>query len=111
MQNGYSSEEESARVMSDRSVFESKNEEDNFQPTKKRRTKLSPPKGKQRSKLKHYRWKSMISGISKRYVLKIPMTHWAVSTYNGLCHTQNQRSVVLKPKTESMNTSMKAIAG
>ena len=110
MRNGYSSEEESARVMSDRSVFESK-KEGNFQPTKERRTKLSPPKGKQRSKLKHYRWKSMISSISKRYVLKIPMTHWAVSTYNGLCHTQNQRSVVLKPKTESMNTSMKAIAG
>ena len=93
------------------SVFESKKEEDNFQPTKKRRTKLSPPKGKQRSKLKHHRWKSVISSISKRYVLKIPTTHWAVLTYKGLCHTRNQRSAVLKPKTESMNTPMKAIAG
>ena len=38
--------------MSDRSVFESEKEEDDFQPTKKHRTKLSAPKGKLRSKLK-----------------------------------------------------------
>ena len=37
---------------------ESENEkEDDFQPTKKRRTKPSAPKGKQRSKLKCYLWK------------------------------------------------------
>ena len=64
--------------MSDRSIFESEKEEDDFQPTKKHRTKPSAPKGKQCSKLKRCCWKS----ISKRYVTKIPMTPWAVSTYN-----------------------------
>ena len=91
--------------MSDRSVFESEREEDDFQPTKKRRTKLSLSKGKQCSKLKHCCWKNIL----KRYVLKILMTQWAVSTYNGLCRARNQRSAVLKPKTESMNTSVKAL--
>ena len=57
--------------MSDWSVFESEKEKaEDFDPTKKRRTKPSVPKGKQRSKLKRYRWKS----ISKGYVPKIPMT-------------------------------------
>ena len=37
---------------------ESENEkEDDFQPTKKRHPKPSAPKGKQRSKLKRYRWR------------------------------------------------------
>ena len=53
--------------MSDQSVFESEKEKDGFQPTKKCRTKPSAPKGKQRSKLKCCRWKS----ISKGYVPKI----------------------------------------
>ena len=91
--------------MSDRSVFESEREEDDFQPTKKCRTKLSLSKGKQSSKLKHCCWKNIL----KRYVLKIPTTQWAVSMYNGLCWARNQRSAVLKPKTESMNTSVKAL--
>ena len=68
--------------MSDRSVFESEKEKaEDFQPTKKHRTKPSAPKGKQRRQLKRYHWKS----ISKGYAPKIP-TQWAVSTYNGLCH-------------------------
>ena len=63
--------------------FESEKEKENdFQPTKKRRTKPSAPEGKQRSKLKRYRWKSILKG----YVPKIPTTQWAVLTYNGLCH-------------------------
>ena len=68
--------------MSDWSVFESEKEKvKDFHPTKKRPTKPSAPKGKQRSKLKCYRWKSILKG----YVPKIPMTQWAVLTYNGLC--------------------------
>ena len=91
--------------MSDWSVFESKKEKvKDFQPTKKRPTKPSAPKGKQYSKLKHYCWKSILKG----YVPKIPTTQWAVSTYNGLCHTRNQRSTVLKAKTESMDTSIRS---
>ena len=87
--------------MIDRSVFDSEKEKaEDFQPTKKRPTKPSAPKGKQHRPLKRYCWKS----ISKRYAPKIP-TRWAVSTYNGLCCTQNQRSAVLKAKTESMDTS------
>ena len=46
--------------MSDRSVFDSeKGKTEDLQPTKKWRTKLSAPKGKQRSKLKGCRWRSM----------------------------------------------------
>ena len=90
--------------MSDRSVFESEKEKaEDFQPTKKHWTKPSAPKGKQRRQLKRYRWKS----ISKGYAPKIP-TQWAVSTYNGLCRARNQRSTVLKAKTESMDTSIKS---
>ena len=71
--------------MSDQSFFESEKEkEDDFQPTKKRRTKPSAPKGKQRGKLKCCRWKS----ISKGYVPKI-LTQWAVSTYNGLSRVKS----------------------
>ena len=71
--------------MSDRSVFDSEKEKaEDFQPTKKRCTKPSAPKGKQRSKVKHYRWKS----ISKGYVPKISKTQWAVSMYNGLCRAK-----------------------
>ena len=57
----------------------------------------SAPKGKQRSKLKRYRWKS---------ISKIPTTQWAVSTYNGLCRARSQRSAILK--AVSMNTPMKS---
>ena len=90
--------------MSDRSVFESEKEKaEDFQPTKKRWTKPSAPKGKQRRQLKRYCWKS----ISKRYAPKIP-TQWAVSMYNGLCRARNQLSAVLKAKTESMDTSIKS---
>ena len=42
--------------MNYRSIFESEKEEDDFQPAKKHHTKLSAPKGKQRSKLKCCRW-------------------------------------------------------
>ena len=91
--------------MSDRSLFESEKEKvEDFQPTKKHQTKLSAPKEKQRRQLKCYRWKS----ISKGYAPKILTTQWAVSTYNGLCRTRNQRSAVLKAKTESMDTSIKS---
>ena len=47
--------------MSDWSVSESEKEkaEDYKGPTKKWHTKPSAPKGKQRSKLKRYRWRSM----------------------------------------------------
>ena len=78
--------------MSDWSVFDSEKEKEDFQPTKKRPTKPSAPKGKQRSMLKRYHWKSILKG----YVLKILTTQWAVLTYNRLCCTQNQRSAVLK---------------
>ena len=51
--------------MSDWSIFESEKEKaEDFQPTKICRTKPSAPKGKQRSKLKRYCWKS----ISKEYI-------------------------------------------
>ena len=72
--------------MSDRRVFQSEKEEDDFQSTKKCRTKLSAPK--QHSKLKQYHYNS----ISKGYVPKILTTQWAVSVYNGLCLAQNQRT-------------------
>ena len=45
--------------MSDRSIFESEKEEDDFQPTKKHHTKPSVPK----RKLKRYCWKSNLKGI------------------------------------------------
>ena len=85
--------------MSDRSIFESEKEKaENFQPTKKCRTK---PSG-----LKRYHWKSIL----KEYVPKIPTTQWAVLAYNGLCRAQSQPcSAVLKAKTESMNTSIKVL--
>ena len=64
--------------MGDWSIFASEKEkEDDFQPTKKRRTKLSTPKGKQRSKLKVYHWRSILKGYM--YVPKILTTQWAVS--------------------------------
>ena len=81
--------------ISDRSIFESEKEKaEDLQPTKKRHTKPSAPKGKQRSKLNRYCWKS----ISKGYIPKIPMTQWVVSMYNGLCRTRSQRRAVLKLK-------------
>ena len=49
--------------MSDLSIFKSEKEkEDDFQPTMKH-TKPSAPKGKQRSKLKCYCWKSISKGL------------------------------------------------
>ena len=91
--------------MIDQSVFDSEKEKaEDFQPTKKRPTKPSAPKGKQHSKVKRYRWKS----ISKGYVPKISTTQWVVLTYNGLCHTRSQHSAVLKAKIEYMNTSVKS---
>ena len=46
--------------MSDRSDFESgKEKDDDFQPTKKSYMKLSAPKGKQGTSLKHYHWRSI----------------------------------------------------
>ena len=84
--------------LSDQSVFESEKEEDNFQPTKKCRTKPPAPKGKQRSKLK---------SISKGYVPKI-LLHSGQFRRTMDCRTRNQHSAVLKAKTESMNTFIKS---
>ena len=53
---------------------------DDFQPTK-HRTKPSAPKGKQRNKLKCFRWRS----ISKGFVPKILTTQWAISMYTMDC--------------------------
>ena len=90
--------------MSDRSVFESEKEkEDDFQPAKKHRTKPSAPKGKQRSKLKCCHWKS----ISKGYVPKI-LRHSGQFQHTMDCRERNQRSAILKAKTESMNTFIKS---
>ena len=59
--------------MSDRNVSESKKQKaEDFQPTKKWHTKPSAPKGKQRSKLKHYRWRSTSKCLSS---LELTLSH------------------------------------
>ena len=63
--------------MSDQRVFESeKRKKDNIQP-KKCHTKPSAPKGKQRSNAEVLSLEEYFEG----YVLKMPMTQWAVSTF------------------------------
>ena len=67
-------------VMSNRSGFESeKKKEDNLQHTKKWRTKLSAPKGKQGTSLKSYHWKT----ISKWYIENTKHLN------NGLCRVKS----------------------
>ena len=89
--------------MSDQSIFESEKKEDDLQPTKKCRTKPSAPKGKQLSKLKCFCWKSILKG----YVPKI-LQHSGQFQCTMDCRTRNERSAVLKAKTESMNTFIKS---
>ena len=75
--------------MNDRSGFESEKEkEDDLQPTKKRRTKPSAPKGKQGTSLKSYRWKTISKG---RYIRKIPRTQSGQfqRLNNGLCRVKS----------------------
>ena len=87
--------------MSDRSVFESEKEKaEDFQPTKKWRTKPSAPKGKQRSKLKRYRWRSMFRKYRRH-------SRQFRRTMDCVTRKVSRRSAVLKAKTESMNTSIK----